>query len=118
MIRIRDDIKIHISLEAVDMRKAINGLSALVSDLHNKSPQSGHVFVFRNKSKDKVKLLFWDRNGFVLYYKRLEKGKFKFSSELREGAVEITESQLGWLFAGLDFMLMNEFSELNYETYY
>jgi transposase len=73
--------------------------------------------VFRNKSADKVKLLYWDRNGFVVHYKRLEQGRFKWP-RLGESSFSLKQEQLEWLLAGLDFSLMSEFSELNYSKYY
>lgn len=100
------------------MRKSINGLSALVLDVFDQSPQSKDIFLFYNKARDKVKLIFWDRNGFVLYYKRLDKGKFKLRKSNDHQTIEIAESQLQWLIAGLDFQLMHEFKELNYSKYY
>ena len=100
------------------MRNSINGLSALIGDVFEQSPMSRHLFLFYNKAKDKVKLVFWDRNGFVLYYKRLEKGRFKLKQSLDKKTIELTKEQLDWLLAGLDFQLMHEFSELNYSQYY
>lgn len=60
-----------------DMRKSFNGLCGLVSSKLGRSPQSGEVFIFINKRRDKVKLLHWEAGGFVLYYKRLEQGTFR-----------------------------------------
>jgi transposase len=118
MLSLTDGIKVFVSLSPVDMRKSINGLSALILDVFTKSPQSRHIFLFYNKSKDKVKLIFWDRNGFVLYYKRLEKSRFKFNKSSDNQTIEISHNQLQWLLAGLDFQLMNEFNNLNYSEYY
>lgn len=108
---------VYVSLSPVDMRKSINGLSALVLSVFKRQPTSGDFFVFYNQSKDKIKILHWDRNGFFLYYKRLEKDKFQFKKTADE-VVELSSDQLNWLLAGLDFMLMNDFSELNYSNYY
>lgn len=99
------------------MRKSINGLSALVLSVFKKQPTSGHLFVFYNQYRDKIKILQWDRNGFILHYKRLEKGKFQFK-KTAEDVIELSSDQLSWLLAGLDFMLMNDFAELNYSSYY
>lgn len=118
MLNPSEDIKIFIGLSPVDMRKSINGLSALIVDVFEDEPQSRHLFIFHNKIKDKVKIIFWDRNGFVLYYKRLEKGRFKFNKSPTEGSLEVTNEQLQWLLAGLDFQLMNEFNEIDYSKYY
>ena len=118
MLTPNEDMKIYVQLEPVDMRKAINGLTALIVDNFSLPPQSGDLFIFHNKSRDKVKAVFWDKNGFVLYYKRLDRGKFKLSTSATMDKLEISHDQLQWLFAGLDFQLMNQFSHLNYEQYY
>jgi len=118
MIVIREDVRVYISLEPIDMRKAIDGLTVLVAGTLEKNPQSGHIFLFHNKQRNKVKALFWDRNGFIMHYKRLEKGRFMFPRETSEGCLEINEEQLGWLLAGLDFMTMGEFPELQFKNYY
>lgn len=118
MRSLRDEIKVFVYLKPIDMRKAINGLSVLVLDALSQIPQSGHVFVFTNKAKNKVKCLLWEHNGFVLHYKRLERCRFKWPRLNEDGVIEINESQLNWLLAGLDFALMKQFSGLNYTHYY
>jgi len=65
--------KIYLSCKTYDMRKQIDGLVAIVVDAFNQQPTTGDIFIFRGKGKNKVKLLCWDRNGFILSYKRLEK---------------------------------------------
>jgi transposase len=84
---------------------------------NNFNPQSGHLFLFFNKSRDKVKLVYWDKNGFVLHCKRLEKHKFIIPKLHPSTHLEITELQLQGLLAGLDFMLMTQFSDINYFQY-
>ena len=71
MLGLPPSVRIYFAAELVDMRKGIDGLRAHVEGTLKKDPCSGHLFVFVGKSKDKVKILFWDRNGFVLYLKRL-----------------------------------------------
>lgn len=61
-----------------DMRKSFDGLAAMTRDLVLQNPLSGHLFVFRNRNGDRLKVLYWDRAGFCLFYKRLEKGTFRF----------------------------------------
>ena len=117
MISITDETKIYLSNIAVDMRKSIDGLSLTVLDELAKSPQSDSIFIFYNRAKDKIKILTWHRNGFVLYYKRLEQGKFKFP-KAKDDVYCISHQQLTWLIAGLDFNLMNEFKEINYDHFY
>ena len=118
MLTFDNGIKLFVYLEPVDMRKSINGLSAMVADNFSDSPQSGNVFLFRNKSRDKVKGLFWHHNGFFLFYKRLEKGKFKIPKADIHDKVSITQQQLSWLLAGLDFNLMETFNSLDYSSFY
>lgn len=115
---LKESTNIHVYIEPVDMRKAINGLSIILSEQLYQNPQSGEVFIFRNKTSDKVKVLVWDKNGFILHYKRLEKGRFKFPKSTDVKDYSITPEQMGWLLAGLDFILMGEFSDLNFDKYY
>lgn len=117
MLMLQKNVNIFLYHQAVDMRKAINGLSILVCDNINSSQMDGDIFIFHNKQRDKMKVLFWDRNGFVLYYKRLEKHKFKIPKN-QMGEIKLNEQQLQWLLAGLDFMLMSEFDELDYSDFY
>jgi len=116
MLTITGNTEIHIANAPVDMRKAIDGLSVAVIELLDKSPQADAMYIFYNKSFDKIKILFWHKNGFVLFYKRLEKGKFKFPKKTDTQLI-INKKQLSWLIAGLDFLLMDEFKELNYDDY-
>ena len=76
MIRLKSDIQVYLASSPIDGRKAINGLSACVMELFNQKLMDGSVFVFYNHARNRIKCLFWDRNGFVLYQKRLERGKF------------------------------------------
>jgi transposase len=117
MLKLAPETSIYVASERVDFRKAINGLAALVLDHFEKAPQDGSVYVFYNGDYTRVKCLFWDKNGFVLYHKRLERGRFKLKGK-REGRVSINQEQLSWLLAGLDFCLMEEFSHLNYSDYF
>ena len=84
--------------EAVDMRKAIDGLAQAVVDTLRRQPLSGEVFVFGNRGRDKVKLLWYDRHGFWLAYKRLERGHFRWPAS--GGVIDMTELTL--LLEGID----------------
>lgn len=110
-------MNVYISLQGVDFRKSINGLSILVADIFNRNPISDCLFVFRNKNGDKIKILYWDRNGYALWYKRLEKGRFKLPS-LKNGYIELSMQQLGWLLDGLDFIRLKGHKELTYDRHY
>ena len=85
-----------------DMRKSINGLSIIVSDTLSLDPLSQAWFVFCNKQRDKLKILFWDTNGFWLYYRRLEQGRFQWPNHAQAHvAMGIEQRQLQWLLSGL-----------------
>jgi transposase len=118
MIRVREGISIYVSSQPIDGRKAIDGLAAFVIEAFGEDLRNGSLYVFFNKDKDRIKCLFWDKNGFVLYHKRLERGKFKLSTSESSCCYSITPNQLDWLLAGLDFTLMQEFSELDYTHYF
>ena len=85
----------------VDFRKQIDGLVILVADHLKLEPTSGQLFLFRNRTANKIKILWWDRNGFWLFYKRLEQGRLVFP-QVKNEALELTRDQLGWLLSGLD----------------
>lgn len=115
MLKIRSGIQIYVSLSAIDMRKSIDSLSALVIEEFKNNPQSGHLFIFFNRSRDKVKIVYWDRNGFVLHYKRLEKHRFIVPKLVERMHIVITETQLNGLLAGLNFEIMGDFNEIDYD---
>jgi transposase len=85
----------------VDFRKGINGLVLLIAGDLGKNPGSGELYIFRSKTADKVKIIFWDRNGFWLMYRKLEKGRFKFPKR-QDKALEISKEQMQWLLTGLN----------------
>ena len=91
-------------LEVADMRRGFDGLAAMTSNVIGEDPLSGHLFVFRNRRQDRVKILYWDCDGFALWYKRLEKGAFKFPTVVsrRSRRVEIKASDLMMLLDGVD----------------
>jgi transposase len=86
------------------MRKGFDGLANLVQSVLQEDPLSGHLFVFRNRRGDRVKLLLWDADGFLIVYKRLEKGTFRFpvASEAEATSVTIKATDLIMLLAGVD----------------
>jgi transposase len=93
---------IYLAVGSTDMRKAINGLSILVEQAMDLNPFSGDLFVFCNRPRTIIKILYWDHNGFCLWHKRLEKHKFKWPNT-RQDVITIGAKQLSWLLAGLDF---------------
>lgn len=87
----------------IDFRKQIDGLVLLIADHLVLNPASGQLFLFRNKGANKIKLLWWDSNGFWLCYKRLEKGRLIFP-RVCDQVLELTRDQLSWLLSGLDYL--------------
>jgi len=86
---------------ATDMRKSFNGLLAIVENELHRDPLSGHLFVFSNRSRNRLKILFWDRSGLWVCAKRLEKGTFAWPSG-KEVSVEMTAAELALILGGLD----------------
>ena len=90
-----------------DMRKQANGLSVVVQEHLKADPFSGNLFLFSNKRKNILKILYWDRNGFCMWKKRLEKNRFPWP-EKKNAAIEIGEKELRWLLDGIDFWHTHE----------
>lgn len=101
----------------IDFRKQMDGLIILVADHLKLHPTSGQIFLFRNRHSNKIKLLWWERNGFWLCYKRLEQGKLKFPN-LTDTAMQLTADQLGWLLSGLDFVKHEQLPEVTATNFY
>lgn len=104
-------IKIFIKPGITDMRKQINGLSTIVQEEMQPDLFSGSLFVFCNRTRKRLKILYWDRNGFCIWLKRLEKDKFPWPKD-QQDTVELSEDQLRMLFEGIDFF--NKHKQLNY----
>ena len=101
----------------VDFRKQLDGLVVLVADQLQMNPVSGQLYVFRNRSSNKLKMLWWDRNGFWLCYRRLEEGCLTFPS-VTDQVMELSRDQLSWLLSGLNFLEHKQFSELKVSNFY
>jgi transposase len=96
-----ESARVFVAVGNTDMRKSINGLSILVEQAMDLNPFSGDLFVFCNRLRTIIKILYWDRNGFCLWHKRLEKDRFKWPQSIDE-VVAIDQRQLKWLLSGLD----------------
>lgn len=92
--------KVYIATGITDMRKSIDGLSLLVVDHMELDPLTGHLFAFCNRKRDIVKVLYWDRNGFCLWHKRLENDRFQWPENQNE-VLGISGQKLSWLLGGL-----------------
>ena len=114
---ITNEVKVWICNEATDMRKSIDGLSMLVADSFDLKPASGELFVFYNRYRDKLKILYWDNNGFALWYKRVERSKFIIPAAL-DKPLEIDKKQLRWLLDGLDISKLKGHKTLEYKDYF
>ena len=114
MIRPGNNIQVYLYAQPVDMRKSIDGLSVLVEQEMDLSPCLEALFVFCNRSRDKIKLLCWEKNGFVVWYKRLEKERFRWP---KAGEVlSLTGEQLNWLLDGFDIFNNKPHSPLYFES--
>ena len=96
MFHVPRQVKIFVALDPVDMRRGFDGLSALVQETLRQDPLSGHLFLFRNRRRDRVKLLFWDGDGYALFYKRLARGTFEFPvpQDPHSPSIELRGSEL------------------------
>jgi transposase len=94
--------EIYLHRDSVDFRKSINGLVLIVEQEMKLSPFVDALFVFCNKGRDKTKVLYWDRTGFCLWYKRLEKARFKWPHQGQNPVRSLTENEWHWLLSGYD----------------
>jgi transposase len=115
-MRPHDDVPVYLCREVVDMRKSINGLSILVEEGLSLDPFGAVLFVFCNRKRDKVKILYWERSGFVLWYKRLEKDRFPWPDERADAVVSMTGRELNWLLDGIDLFRLKPHASLSYES--
>ncbi len=102
MFTLGSSLRFQLYSESTDMRKSFDGLSGLVQNHLNQSPANGDVYVFINKSRNKIKLLHWSGNSFVLYYKRLESGTFEHPKyDIETGSYQLSYSQIVMLVDGI-----------------
>ena len=104
MIHLPASVRVYLCLTACDMRKSFDSLHALVRDHLELNAYAGHLFVFASRRRDRVKILYWDRDGFAIWSKRLEEGTYAvpFANEVGEKRREITAQELGALLSGID----------------
>jgi transposase len=107
MIAIPAGVRIYLAMGLTDMRKGFDGLAALAQEALKQDPFSGHLFVFRGRRGDLIKILYWDGQGFCLFAKRLEKGRFLWPNSSkdvsRDGVAHLTRAQLSMLLEGIDW---------------
>lgn len=106
---------IYLYRQPVDFRKSFRGLAVLVEQELGHNPFDGSLYAFTNRHRNKIKCLFWERNGFVLYYKSLAEEKFKWPRKGDE-VITLTSQQINWLLDGYDINLMKPHKILHYES--
>ena len=104
MLTLPPSVRIYVAAQPVDIRKAMDGLSAAVREILRQDPMTGHLFAFRNRRGDRMKILYWDRSGYCLFYKRLERGTFRLPVEVDAHAthVEMDAADLWLMLEGID----------------
>ena len=102
MLTLSPAVRIYLATGATDLRRSIDGLAALVRERFTLDPLSGHLFLFRNRRGDRLKILAWDRSGFWVLYKRLEQGTFAWPAEDTSAPVEMHSTDLALLLSGVD----------------
>ncbi len=114
MLRPPMDVAVYLYAEPVDMRKSINGLSILVEQEMDLSPTISALFVFCNRGRDKIKMLCWERNGFIVWYKRLEKQRFQWPKHTE--TLSLSGQELNWLLDGFDLFSNKPHRSLHYRS--
>ena len=114
MMRPANELSVYVCIDPVDFRKQINGLAAMVSEVLALDPFCEQLFVFTNRRRDRVKVLYWERSGFCLWMKRLERERFHWPSS---GAATVTLSgqELNWLLDGYDLSRWRPHRRLEYD---
>lgn len=102
MLTLSPAVQIYVATGATDLRRSIDGLAALVRERFDLDPLSGHLFLFRNRRGDRVKILAWDHSGFWVLYKRLERGTFAWPRESEGARVTLRSGDLLLLLSGVD----------------
>jgi len=104
---------VYLHREPVDFRKSINGLTAIVELSMGLPLNSGALFVFRSRSRTRLKILYWDQTGFCLWYKRLERDRFIWPRS-DQAVLALSEEQLHWLLRGLDFSALTPHKSIDF----
>ena len=100
-------VRVFVCTQPADMRRSFDGLSGMAQDIMKQDPLSGALFVFRNRNRDRLKIMYWDKDGLAIWYKRLEKGSFQLPTDLvdkekRAKSAEISSEELSMLLGGID----------------
>jgi transposase len=104
MLSVSNQVRVFLARDAVDMRKSFHGLTALAESVLQQDPLSGHLFVFINRRRDRIKLLYWGGTGFCIWYQQLQRGTYQLpaASTADQQGIEISASQLALILDGID----------------
>ena len=103
MMHLPASVRMYLCASACDMRKSFDGLHAVVAQSMELDAFAGHLFVFANRRRDRIKILYWDRDGFAVWAKRLEEGTYAMPfGDAAEKRLEITAAELGAILSGID----------------
>jgi len=104
MLSLPPSVRIFVARGVTDMRKSFDTLAALVIDVVDEDPMSGHLFLFVNRRRNRIKILWWDRSGYCLLAKRLEHGRFRVfdRADGNAGSFEVSASELALILEGID----------------
>lgn len=116
MFSLDSHTRVYISATPVDFRRQIDGLALIVQETLQLNPFSAHLFVFTNRQHDKLKALYYHHNGFILLYKRLEKGRFRWPTASAEQPLCVSLRELQWLIEGGDIQQMAPVRKLQYQA--
>ena len=101
MLSLPPTVRIFVAVPPADLRRGFDGLAQLAREALQQDPFSGHLFVFSNRRRDRIKILYWDRDGYVIWMKRLERGSLCWPSP-RDTRVELTAAELAAILGGID----------------
>lgn len=113
----RDVERVYLHRAPVDMRKQMDGLAILAKEVIQQDPMSGAMFVYINARRNKLKILVWERNGFIVWYKRLEQQRFHWPRASTQAVLTLTGEQLHWLLDGYDVWRMKPHEALHFSVF-
>ena len=112
MLTLGSTVRVFVCTKPADMRRSFDGLSGMAETLMKQDPLSGALFVFRNRNRDRLKIMYWDKDGLAIWYKRLEKGTFQLPTDVKKASkeaeeekpssAEISTEELSMLLGGID----------------
>lgn len=107
MIGLTTSVRVYVCTHPADMRRSFDGLCGMAQNVMKQDPLSGALFVFRNRNRDRLKIMYWDKDGLAIWYKRLEAGSFQLPTDMqskdeRPANAEITTEELSMLLGGID----------------